>query len=91
MNLYAALLPACLGMPSYTLENIRVVGNIGKVATLAVRYAIFKKHRHAIELNSVYLNAGVAEIMHIVIKPVDIGSIKAVIVVATNKNLVAIR
>lgn len=41
-------------------QNIRVVGNIGKVAILAVSYAIFKKHRYAIEFQAVNLDAGVA-------------------------------
>ena len=61
------------------------------VAALAIGYAITHEHRNPVESQTLNLYAGIAEIMHIVVKTVDIGSIQAVIVVAADENLVAIR
>lgn len=51
--------------------------DVGRYAVVAMTAedCIAHKHRHAIEFYSVNLNRGVREIMHIVVKSVDIGSI----------------
>lgn len=41
-------------------QNFGIFGDTSIVAALTVGYAIFKKHRHAIELHSLNLYAGVA-------------------------------
>lgn len=71
-------------------KNVGILRNTCKVAALAVGDAIAHEHRDSIEFQSVDLDAGVAEIMHIVVKTVDIGSIQAIIVVAADEYLVAI-
>ena len=71
-------------------QYVSVGGNSGIVAALAVGYAIAHKHWNAVEFNTIYFDAGIAKIMHVVVKAVDVGSIKAVVVVAADENLVAI-
>lgn len=72
-------------------QNIGIFGDAGIVAALAIGYAIAHEHRDTIEFQSVNLDAGIAQVMHIVVKAIDVGSIKAVIMVAADENLVAIR
>ena len=60
------------------------------VAALAIGYAITHEHRNPVESQTLNLDAGIAEIMHIVVKTIDIGSIQAVIVVAADEYFVFI-
>ena len=69
-------------------QYVGVGGDSGIVAALAVGDAIAHKHRNAVELNAIYFDTGVAEIMHIVVKAVDVSSIEAVIMIAADENLV---
>lgn len=71
-------------------QYVCVGGNSGIVAALAVGYAIAHEQRDTVEFNTIYFDAGVAQVMHVIVKAVDVGSIQAVIVVAANENLVAI-
>ena len=71
-------------------KNVGIFGDMCIVAALAVCYAISHEHRDPVESQTLNLDAGIAEIMHIVVKTVDIGSIQAVIVVAADEYLVAI-
>ena len=47
----------------------------GIVAALAVGYAIAHKHRDTIVFQSSNLNSGIAQVMDILVKAVDVGSI----------------
>ena len=66
-------------------QNINIIGNISIILSLTFGNTVAHKQRHAIELHTVYLNAGVAEIMHIFIQSVDIGTIKAIVMVAADE------
>lgn len=68
-------------------QYIGIAGNFLIVAALAIGYAITHEHRNPVESQTLNLDAGIAEIMHIVVKTVDIGSIQAVIVVAADEIL----
>lgn len=72
-------------------QYVGVGGDSGIVAALAVGDAIAHKHRNAVELNAIYFDTGVAEIMYVGIESVDFGTIKAFVVIAANEYLVAIR
>lgn len=69
-------------------QNVGIFRDTCIVATLAVRYAIAHEHRDSIEFQSVNLNAGVAQVMHIVIETVYVGAIETIIVVAADENFV---
>ena len=72
-------------------QDVGVGGDSGIVAALAVGDAIAHEHRNTIELQAINLNSGVAQVMHIVVKSIDIGSIQTVIVVPADEYLMAIR
>ena len=57
------------------------------VAALAVGYAIAHEHRDSVELQAFNLNPGIAQIMNVVAKSVDVGSIQTVVVVAADEYL----
>ena len=57
---------------------------------LAVSYAVTHKHRNTIELHTFNLNSGVAEIMDVTVQSVNAGSIETVVMVATDKDFVAV-
>lgn len=71
-------------------QDIGVGGDSVIVAALAVGYAIAHEHRDTVELQTLNLNSGIAQVMHIVVKTLDVGSIKAVVVVTADEYLVAI-
>ncbi len=66
-------------------KHINIIGNISIVLDLTLGDAVAYEHRDAIESDAVYLNVGVAEIMHIFIQSVDIGAIETIVMVATNE------
>lgn len=70
-------------------KNVGIFGDTGIIAALTVSYTVAGKHRNTIEFQSVNLDAGVTQVMHIVIKAVNAGSVQAVVVVAANEYLVA--
>lgn len=70
-------------------KNVGIFGDTGIIAALTVSYTVAGKHRNTIEFKSVNLDAGVTQVMHIVIKAVNAGSVQAVVVVAANEYLVA--
>ena len=71
-------------------QNICVSWNSGIVAALAVGYAIAHEHGDSVEPQALNLDAGVAQVMHIFVKAVDVGPIKAVIMIAADENLMAV-
>lgn len=71
-------------------QDVGVCRDAGEVAALPIGDAIAHEHGDAVEFQPVDLNAGVAEVMYIAVKPVDISSVEAIIVVAANEDLVAI-
>lgn len=66
-------------------QDIRICWDTSIVATLTVGYAIAHEHRDTVELQTLNLNSGVTQVMHIVIKTVNVGSIEAIVMVATDK------
>jgi hypothetical protein len=72
-------------------QDVCICGDSGIVAALAIGYAIAHEHRDAVEFQPLNFNSGITKVMHIVVKPVDVGSIKAVVMIAANKDFVAIR
>lgn len=69
-------------------QDVGVGGDSGIVAALAVGDAIAHEHRNTIELQAINLNSGVAQVMDILVKSVDVGSIEAIIMVAADENFV---
>lgn len=72
-------------------QDIGVGGDSGIVATLSAGDAIAHKHRDAVEFDTIYFYAGVAEIMHVGIESVDVGTIETIVVIAADEYLVAIQ
>lgn len=72
-------------------QDVGVGGDSGIVAALAVGDAIAHKHRNAVELNAIYFDTGVAEIMYVGIESVNVGTIQAIVMVTADEYLVAIR
>ena len=72
-------------------KNISLRGYIGIVAALAVGHAITHEHRDAVKFQTVNLNSGIAQVMHIIVKTVDVRSIQTLIVIAADEYLMAIR
>ena len=71
-------------------QHISFIGDSIVVATLTISNTIPHEHRHTIEPDTINLDSGVAKIMHILIQPVDIGTIKTFIVIATYEYFLTI-
>ena len=71
-------------------QNIGFIGDAVVVVTLTISNTIPHEHRHTIEPDTINLDSGVAKIMHILIQPVDIGTIKTFIVIATYEYFLTI-
>lgn len=71
-------------------QYIGIAGNFLIVTALAVSYAVTHKHRNTIKLHTFNLNSGVAEIMDVTVQSVNAGSIETVVMVATDKDFVAV-
>lgn len=69
-------------------QYIGIAGNFLVVAALTFGYAIFQKHRDTIKLNTINLNSRVGKLMHVVRQSVNVGSVEAVVMVATDKDFV---
>ena len=72
-------------------KYIHIFRNIGIVAELTVADAVGHEHGHSIEFHPINGNAGVAEIMDVLVEPVDIGAIETIVMVSTDEYLVLIR
>ena len=72
-------------------ENVRTVGDICIMLGLAAGYAVAHEHRNAIKFNSVNYYAGIAQVMHVIVESVNLGTIKAFVVVAADEYLLQIR
>lgn len=72
-------------------ENIRTFRNICIMSGLAVSNAVTHEHRNTIEFQAFDFYTGIAQVMHIAIKPVNGGTVKTVIVVAANEYLLRTR
>jgi len=72
-------------------QDVCIWGDSGIVAALAVGYTIAHEHRNAVEFQPVNFNYGITKIMHIVVEPVDVGSIEAIVMVAADENFVFVR
>lgn len=71
-------------------ENVRIIRDIGIMLGLAAGYAVAHEHRNAIKFNSVNYYAGIAQVMDIAVKSVNICPIKAFVVVAANEYLLRV-
>ena len=72
-------------------ENVRIVGDICIMFGLAAGYAVAHEHRNTIKFNSVNYYAGIAQVMDIAVESVNLGTIKAFVVVAADEYLLQIR
>lgn len=72
-------------------ENVSIIEDICIMFGLAVSNAVTHEHRNAIEFQAFDFYTGIAQVMHIAIKPVNGGTIQAFIVVAANEYLLRIR
>lgn len=72
-------------------KDICIFWDIGIMSGLAVSDAVAHKHRDTIEFHVVYFHPGIAQIIHIAVKSVNGGTIKAFIVVTANEYLLWIR
>ena len=72
-------------------ENVSIIEDICIMFDLAVTNAVAHEHRNAIEFQAFDFYTGIAQVMHIAIKPVNSGTIQAFIVVAANEYLLRIR
>ena len=66
-------------------ENIRIFGNICIMSGLAVGYAIAHEHRDTIKFHIIYFHSGIAQVMHIAVKTINSGTVKAIIVVTADE------
>ena len=57
-------------------KNIRVIWNGGIELLLMTAHAVLHEHRHAPELQAFYLHPAAAEVMNIVIKAVQMSTVK---------------
>lgn len=71
-------------------KYVGVRGYIGDVTLLAVGDAVAHKHRYSVEFHAVNFHCGVAEIVYVWVKSVNIGSVETVIVVAADEYLVGV-
>lgn len=72
-------------------ENVRIIRDICIMSGLAVSNAVTHEHRNTIEFQAFDFYTGIAQVMHIAIKPVNGGTVKTVIVVAANEYLLRTR
>ena len=75
---------------SVSNQNISVYRDFVIIEVLAVSHAITHKHRDTVEFQALNLDTGVAQVMHIVIKAIDISSIEAIVMVAADEYFVFI-
>ena len=71
-------------------QDIGIARNFIIIATLTVSYAITHKHRDSIKPHTINLNARIAEIMDVAVQTDDICAIKAIVMVATDKDFMFI-
>lgn len=71
-------------------QDVGIIRDSGIVAALSVGDAIAHKHRNTVELIAIYFDAGVAEIVYVGIESVDVGTVKAVVMISADEYLVAI-
>ena len=72
-------------------QHIRIVWDATKQFGKDSVKVILHEHRHPIELEAINGSAFIAEIMHIIWQTFNVGTIKAVVVIPGNENLVGIR
>ena len=72
-------------------ENVRTVGDICIMLGLAAGYAVAHKHRDSIESHTADFHTGIAQVMHVIVESVNLGAIKAFVVVAADEYLLQIR
>ena len=72
-------------------ENIRVFRNICIMLGLAVRDAVAHEHWDTIEFHTADFHTGIAQVMHVIVESVNLGTIKAFVVVAANEYLLRTR
>lgn len=72
-------------------ENVRTVGDICIMLGLAAGYAVAHKHRDSIESHTADFHTGIAQVMHVIVESVNLGTIKAFVVVAADEYLLQIR
>lgn len=72
-------------------KDVCIVRNTGIIPALAVGDAVAHKHGDAVKLHTFDFYARIAQVMHVVIEPVDVGSIETFVVIAADEYLVAIR
>ena len=71
-------------------KNVRVIRNGGVELLLLSTHAVLHEHRHSPELQTLYLHTAAAEVMNVVIKSVQMGTVKAGVVVARDQHLVPV-
>ena len=72
-------------------QHISIRWNLGDVFRLAVCYTITHEHWYAIKSHSVNLHSGVAEVMNIGVKTINVGSIKTIIMISADEYFMGIR
>ena len=72
-------------------QHIRVSRDAAKQLREVAVKVVLQKHGNSIELNAIYADAVIAEIMHIVWQAFNVGIIQAIIVIACNEDLVFVR
>ena len=71
-------------------KNIRVIRNGGVELLLSSAHAVLHEHRHSPELQPIYLHPASAEVMDVVVKSVQMSTVKAGVVVARDQHLVPV-
>ena len=71
-------------------KNICVHRYIHKIIFHPSRHRILKKHRHTIELNALYQDSRIAEIVAVIVKPFQTRTPKAKVVIPSDKDLIPI-
>ena len=71
-------------------KNIRVIWNGGIELLLMTAHAVLHEHRHSPELQALYLHTAAAEVMDIVVKSVQMSTVKTGVVIAGDQHLVPV-
>lgn len=72
-------------------ENVRLIWDISIMFGLTISYVIANKHRDTKELHSINFYYGIVQKMHIIFKSVNSGTVKVIVIVVANENLLRIR
>ena len=72
-------------------ENVRIVGDICIMFGLTVSNAVAHEHWDSIEFHTADFHSGIAQVMHVIVESVNLGTIKAFVVVAADEYLLQIR